>query len=109
MIGRRMLFAVAALAIPTLADAADLGSQGPKPPAQIASQAAAGPYPLSWRAAKVRRADRCWRGCLAEAAGAVRACLRTHPPTDCIHRNAAADRVCLRTCRLAGGPWMNVE
>ena len=111
MLGRCALLAIAALAIAAMAAAADLGGllTVPKHGAHVASRAMAGPYPLSWRAEKVRRADRCWRGCLAETGREFQACLRQHRPTDCVHRNAAADRYCLRTCRLAGGPWVDVE
>jgi hypothetical protein len=63
-----------------------------------------GPYPLSWRAAKIRRADRCWRGCLAGAGREFQRCLRFEAATDCVPWNDANDRVCLRECRLSGGP-----
>jgi hypothetical protein len=63
-----------------------------------------GPYPLSWRAAKIRRADRCWRGCLAAAGREFQRCLRHEAAAGCVPWNDANDRVCLRACRLSGGP-----
>jgi len=67
---------------------------------------AKGPYPLSWRAAKIRRADRCWRGCLAAAGWEFQRCLRFEPATGCMPWNDANDRACLRACRLSGGPLL---
>jgi hypothetical protein len=64
---------------------------------------------LSWRAAKVRRADACWRACLGDAGRNFQTCLRLHGPTACVAWNAGANHHCLRECRLAGGPWVNVE
>jgi len=69
---------------------------------------ARGPYPLSWRAAKVRRADRCWRGCLAAAGREFQRCLRFEAATACVPWNDANDRACLRTCRLSGGPLLEL-
>jgi hypothetical protein len=111
MIGGLALIGIAALAIPAFASAADLGDMRTMAKHRVHSSypAMAGPYPLSWRAAKVRRADRCWHTCLADTGREFQACLKVHRPTDCVNRNAAADRHCLRECRLAGGPWVNVE
>ena len=67
---------------------------------------ARGPYPLSWRAAKIRRADRCWRTCLADAGREFQHCLRLESATDCVPWNDANDRACLRACRLSGGPLL---
>jgi len=69
---------------------------------------AKGPFPLSWRAAKIRRADRCWRACLADAGREFQHCLRLESATDCVPWNDANDRACLRACRLSGGPLLNL-
>jgi len=108
MIGRLVLILIAAMVLPVLALAADPGNPRERPQHRAYS-AHAGPYPLSWRAAKIRRADRCWRACLADMGRDFQACLRGHHLTDCVHWNAAADRYCLRECRLAGGPWVDVK
>jgi hypothetical protein len=112
MISRVALIGIVALAIPTLAEAADAGEVRTTPKHSVHAKHApftTGPYPLSWRAAKIRRADRCWRRCVADIGSDFRACLRAHRPTDCVHWNAAADLRCLHACRLSGGPWVKVE
>jgi hypothetical protein len=48
-----------------------------------------GAYPLTWRAAKIRRADHCWRGCLAHAGRDFQRCLRVEPATNCVPWNDA--------------------
>jgi hypothetical protein len=70
---------------------------------------AEGPYPLSWRAAKIRGADRCWRGCLADAGREFQRCLRYQAATDCVPWNDANDSACLRACRLSGGPLLPTD
>jgi hypothetical protein len=99
------------LAAPMSARGADLGdAAGPPGYRSPASYQArfAGPYPLSWRARKIRRADRCWRGCLAEAGRDFHACLRVHRPTVCVQWNGSANLHCLNECRLSGGPWVTL-
>lgn len=76
--------------------------------AHVAHRFDGGPYPLTWRAAKIRRADRCWRACLADASRDFQRCLRVESATDCVPWNDANDRACLRACRLYGGPLVNM-
>jgi hypothetical protein len=100
---RLALIVVAALAVPTLGLAADAAvSTMPKHHAYRTH----GPYPLSWRAAKIRHADGCWRACLADTGRDFQACLRAHGPNVCVSWNAGANHFCLDACRLAGGPWV---
>lgn len=102
---------VAVLALPAAAhgaDGRDLRTV-PKSRAHAAYTVhAPGPYPWSRRAAKIRLAERCWRACLAESARDFQACLRVARPTACVAGNAAADRYCLRACRLGGGPLVRL-
>jgi hypothetical protein len=56
----------------------------------------------------VRRADVCWRACLSGTDRDFQACLRAHRPTVCVGWNAGANHHCVRECRLAGGPWIDV-
>jgi hypothetical protein len=65
-------------------------------------------YPLSWRTRKIRKADNCWRGCQAAAGYSFQSCLRVNATNDCVAHNDAADRFCLRECRLSGGPILNI-
>ena len=101
---------IAAVALPALALGADRGDIRPAPAfhAHSSHPASTGPYPWSRRAAKIRRADRCWRACLANTAREFQACLRIARPSDCVPANAAADRYCLRACRLGGGPLVHL-
>ena len=94
------------LVLPVPAPGADRGDIQAEPTHRVHSSypAHSGPYPWSRRAAKIRRADRCWRGCLADTGRDFQACLQVARPTDCVAGNAAADRYCLRACRLGGGP-----
>jgi hypothetical protein len=108
MAGRFVVMLVAVLAFPTLAPGADRAVVRDDAKHRVHS-VHSGPYPLSWRAAKIRRADTCWRACLAGTGRDFQACLRVHRPTVCVGWNAGANRHCLRECRLAGGPWVNVE
>jgi hypothetical protein len=95
---------VAALLVPTHGQAADIATG-----ARHQVHAAKVPYPLSWRARKIRQADNCWRGCEAEAGRGFQACLRRHEARDCVQANDAADRYCLQTCRLYGGPLVDAD
>jgi hypothetical protein len=61
-------------------------------------------YPSNWRARKIRRADGCWRGCQASAGRMLQACLSAGDTNGCVRQNDAADRTCLRACRIYGGP-----
>jgi hypothetical protein len=107
MIGRFAVIAVAVLAFPTLALGADRARMRDAPKHPVPSEKVE-PYPLSWRAAKIRRADGCWHACLANTGRSFQACLRAHRPTLCVGWNADANHHCLRACRLAGGPWIDV-
>lgn len=109
MIGRLAFILFAATVLPTLAAAADAGDRSKRLKHTPGYSAHMAPYPPSWRAGKVRSADRCWRDCVADAGREFRACLRGHRLTECVQLNADADRSCLRKCRLAGGPWVEVE
>ena len=66
------------------------------------------PALLSWRARKIRAADRCWRDCQADEGRGFQACLRVYSLSGCAAANDAADRSCLRACRLSGGPLLNL-
>jgi hypothetical protein len=107
MIGRFAIIAVAVLAFPTVALGVDRALMRDTPRHRVHSEKV-GPYPLSWRAAKIRRADGCWHACLARTGRKFQACLRAHRPTVCVGWNADANHHCLRECRLAGGPWIDV-
>ncbi|MPZ58749.1 MAG: hypothetical protein GEU91_20110 [Rhizobiales bacterium] len=112
MIGRMVLMVAVMMAVPTLGLGADRGDLRVGPKSRVHSSYpthSAGPYPWSRRAAKIRRADHCWRSCLADAGRDFQACLRVQPPTDCVPWNDVADRFCLRECRLSGGPWVTLE
>jgi hypothetical protein len=105
MIAKSIL--VALIVMTAQAQAADRAGPGAGDRAFAARRLdAKGPYPLSWRAAKIRRADRCWRGCLAAAGREFQRCLRFEPATGCVPWNDANDRACLRACRLSGGPLL---
>jgi hypothetical protein len=108
MIARLALVSIAVVLLPSLALAADLSEMRDRPKHRAYSVHAR-PYPLSWRAAKLRYADRCWRGCLAETGREFQTCLRTYGLDHCVAWNASADRHCLRACRLAGGPWVDLK
>jgi len=97
-----------ALALTGPVCAADAGGAPPKARGASVHPGQGGPYPPSWRAKKIRAADRCWRACLADTGREFQACLRVHRPTLCVNANAPADRYCLRQCRLSGGPWVTL-
>jgi hypothetical protein len=106
MIGRPGLIIAAAL-LPAVVLAADR----PAPSNRIVSphsERLAGPYPWTWRAAKIRRADRCWRACLAEGGRDFQACLRHQTLTTCVDWNSGANLHCLHSCRLSGGPLLRM-
>jgi hypothetical protein len=112
MILRLALIAMLTTALPALALGADGAAVRRAPQHRDRpSYALVGPspYPLSRRAAKIRLAERCWRACQSDAGRAFQACLRQHWENACVRRNAAADRYCLRACRIGGGPWVTVE
>jgi hypothetical protein len=112
MIGRLALAVIAATMVPMLALGADrpLRTAEPSLRAQhVYSPRVERPYPLSRRAKKIRLADRCWRGCLADTGRDFQACLRAHRPTVCVSWNAGANLHCLDECRLGGGPWVRLE
>jgi hypothetical protein len=86
--------------------AADLEGHRPAPKHKVQRHNRYPIQPWNWRVAKIRRADRCWHGCLADTGTAFQACLSAHAPTACVSRNDAADRYCLHECRLGGGPLL---
>jgi hypothetical protein len=59
---------------------------------------------LSRHSAAVLAADACWRGCTAHCGGQFQYCIRAAPIDACLAHNNACELVCLRQCRLAGGP-----
>jgi hypothetical protein len=65
-------------------------------------------FPLTRRGRDIRMADACWHDCQVDAARVFRTCLGIFPPTVCVPSNDAADRFCLRECRVSGGPWVNL-
>ena len=106
------LFVVAvALALPALALAADRGNAPARAKHRVhaAYPSLAGAYPLSWRAKKVRHADRCWRTCQVEIGREFQACLRVSRPTECVAWNGGANLRCLHACRRSGGPWVRLQ
>jgi hypothetical protein len=105
------LLILVTLAAPLPADAADAAVSGKimrQGQAAAAARIAARAFPLSRRARDVRNADTCWRSCQADAGAIFQTCLRRFPPTVCVPSNDAADRFCLRNCRISGGPWLNL-
>ena len=106
MTAKWILIGLIVTAVP--AQAADRGSLPLKERARAhaAQRLDGGPYPLTWRAAKIRRADGCWRSCLAHAGREFQGCLQAETATGCVPWNDANDRACLRACRLSGGPLL---
>jgi hypothetical protein len=105
LIGALLLVAMLA---PDMADAADRALRAAPDRGHHASHwlYRMPPYPVSRRAAQVRAADRCWRGCQAHGGRHFQACLRARSVTECVALNGVADRFCLHECRIGAGPWV---
>jgi hypothetical protein len=66
------------------------------------------PFPMSKRAASVWHSDACWRDCSAQGGWRMDACLAVENQDSCRAKLDAQDRACLRQCRLAGGPLLDL-
>jgi hypothetical protein len=63
---------------------------------------------LSHHSPAVLASDACWRGCTAHCGAHFQGCLRAVPQDVCYAHNNACELACLRHCRVAGGPFVNV-
>jgi hypothetical protein len=63
---------------------------------------------LSHHSAAVWASDACWRGCTAHCGARFQGCLRVVRQDVCYAHNDACELACLRQCRVAGGPFINV-
>ncbi|HZL40079.1 MAG TPA: hypothetical protein VFC45_07340 [Pseudolabrys sp.] len=65
-----------------------------------------GPFPLSERAQSVWTSGACWTECGSYTAWDLVACLEHDAQGHCLKRADHGDRMCQRTCRTSGGPWL---
>jgi hypothetical protein len=63
---------------------------------------------LSHHSPAVLASDVCWRGCTAHCGARFQSCLRAVPLDACYAHDNACELSCLRQCRVAGGPFVNV-
>lgn len=105
-----LLILIVALSVPASAPAADLAVRHARTHHRLVRHLGPipGHYPLSRRAAAVHAGESCWRACEHAAAQAFLFCMRQRPLTPCVAGNDAADRYCLRSCRLSGGPLVDL-
>src|SRR5689334_3256007 len=64
------------------------------------------PFPRTERAAAVWDERACWSQCGALTAWGMADCLRRDAQGLCVERADHGDRMCQRTCRTSGGPYL---
>jgi hypothetical protein len=66
------------------------------------------PFPRSERAQSVWEAGACWSECGSQCAWGQNACLQSNEQGRCISYTDACDRFCLKSCRISGGPLLDI-
>jgi hypothetical protein len=64
------------------------------------------PFPRTERAAAIWDERTCWTQCGSHTAWAMADCLKRDAQGLCLDRTDHADRMCQRTCRSSGGPYL---
>jgi hypothetical protein len=64
------------------------------------------PFPRTERAASVWNERTCWTQCGSHTAWAMADCLNRDAQGICLDRTDHSDRMCQRTCRTSGGPYL---
>jgi hypothetical protein len=101
---RLVLAGLIVLAVTLPAAAADM--YGSRPVIRAPSRVPLALRTLSYHSAAVLASDACWRGCTTQCGANFQACLPAAPLAGCLAHNNACELVCLRQCRLAGGPFV---
>jgi hypothetical protein len=99
---RLAILASLALTVTTPAGAADL--YGSRPEVRAPARVPLALRTLSRHSAAVLTSDACWRSCTAHCGWHFQRCIGVAPLDGCLAHNNACELVCLRQCRLAGGP-----
>jgi hypothetical protein len=102
---RRLLIApllIAGFAVPSLA--ADVAAN--RSAAIVAPVERPLPFPRTQRAAAVWDERACWTQCGSYTAWGMADCLKRDPQGVCLDRTDHADRMCQRSCRSSGGPYL---
>jgi len=63
---------------------------------------------LSRRSASVMASVPCWHECTAQCGWSFQACLKVAPQDICFADNNSCDLICLKQCRLRGGPLLDI-
>jgi hypothetical protein len=66
------------------------------------------PFPRSERAQSVWASGACWTDCQSYCAWGQSSCLRVDSQGQCLAYTDACDRYCQKSCRLSGGPLLNI-
>jgi hypothetical protein len=66
------------------------------------------PFPRGERAQSVWGAGACWSECGSQCAWGQNACLQVNAQGPCIGYTDACDRFCLKSCRISGGPLLDI-
>jgi hypothetical protein len=99
---RFAILASLALTVTTPAGAADL--YGSRPEVRAPARVPLALRTLSRHSAAVLTSDACWRSCTAHCGWHFQRCIGVAPLDGCLAHNNTCELVCLRQCRLAGGP-----
>jgi hypothetical protein len=96
-----------ALAATVQASAAEIDAPHKVYRASVAREPPLALRTLSRRSASVLASDPCWRGCTTGCGSGFQRCIRSDLVAGCMAHNNACELVCLKQCRLSGGPLVS--
>ena len=99
----------AALVVTLILGGVSLASAGDARVWRYNKHSAEPPFPTSERAQSVWASGACWSECGSATTWNLIACLKYDTQGRCLKRADAGDRMCQRTCRTSGGPWLPID